>query len=336
MKILVTGATGFLGRNLVTALQERGDTVRALVLPSEDATGLKERGVAIYLGDLCQPDTLTAPMQGVDGVFHMAAMTRVWRPMQDYREVNVAGTENVCRAAIAAGVRRLVHVSSGVIYGLGNRQPVREEFPMAPVQEPYSVTKAESDKLVQRLIAEDRLPAAIVRPGTVFGPGDSLNFGRIADRLRAGKGIIVGSGRNAVTFVYITDVIQGFLLAFDQGRAAGNAYNIGNDQPLTQEEVLRAIAEEVGAAPPRLHVPYLILYALAFVSEYLPVLTGNRLPPLVTRQGVKLYGTDNRLSIDKARRELGYTPQVSIREGLRLTGKWYLAGQKQAEVRVGG
>jgi len=334
MEILVTGATGFLGRYLVTALQERGDTVRALTLPIEDTKWLKERDVAVYMGDVRQPDTLTAPMRGVDGVFHLAAMTRMWRPMQDYRDVNVAGTENVCRAALAAGVRRLVHVSSGVVYGLGIGQPAREDFPLAPIQEPYSVTKAEGDKLVQRMIAEDHLPAVIIRPGTVFGPGDSLNFSRIADRLRAGMGLIIGSGHNALTFVYVTDVIQGLLLAFDQEHAVGKIYNIANDQPLTQEEALCAIAEEVGARPPRIHVPYHALYALAFAAERIATLTGYRCQPPITRQGVKLFGADNHLAIDKSRGELGYTPRVCLREGIHLAGTWYRKRRTQVGVGV--
>jgi nucleoside-diphosphate-sugar epimerase len=173
------------------------------------------------------------------------------------------------------------------------------------------------------MIAEERLPATIIRPGTVFGPGDSLNFGRIADRLRAGTGLIVGSGDNALTFVYITDVIQGLLLAFDQDHAIGKVYNIGNDEPLTQGEALNAIAQEVGAKPPWVHLPYHALYALACVSERIAALTGYRSQPLLSRQGVKLYGTDNCLSIDRARSELGYSPKVSILEGIRLAGAWY-------------
>jgi nucleoside-diphosphate-sugar epimerase len=102
-------------------------------------------------------------------------MLGVWRPMQEYYAVNVAGTENVCRAALAAGVRRLVHVSSAMVYWPRMRQPVREDCPFVPLQEPYTITKAEGDKLVQRMIARDRLPAVITRPGTIFGPGDRLN-----------------------------------------------------------------------------------------------------------------------------------------------------------------
>src|SRR5579872_7214434 len=119
MEILVTGATGFLARNLIPALQERGHDVKALVLPSEDSTWLRERDVEVHLGDVRQPDTLVAPMQGADAVFHTAALMAMWRPMEVHYAVHVTGTENVCRAALKAGVTRLVHLSSAITYTPG-------------------------------------------------------------------------------------------------------------------------------------------------------------------------------------------------------------------------
>ena len=173
------------------------------------------------------------------------------------------------------------------------------------------------------MILDDGLPAVIVRPGTFFGPGDRLHFGRMADRLAAGRGVVVGSGRNALPFVYVTDVVQGLLLALDRDQAAGQAYNITNDRPLTQEEFLRAIAQEIAAGPPRLHVPYRTLYAAGAAAERLARLTRSERQPVVTRLGVKLFGTENRHSIEKARRELGYAPQVDLHEGIRLSAAWY-------------
>jgi len=323
MEILITGGNGFVGRHLIAALQERGDNVRALASPMGDTTWLEQHGVAIFRGDIRTPDMLTAPMRGVDAIFHLVAETRKWGPIQDSYAVNVTGAENVCRAALTAGVRRLVHISTFTVYNMMVGRPVTEDDPLAPLNEPYSMTKAQGDKLVQRMIAEDQLPAVIFRLGALFGPGDRRNFGRLADRVRAGKGIIVGSGNNAVPFVYITDVVQALLLALDSERAVGQVYNIGNDQPLTQEQYLSAIAQDIGVAPPHIHVPYSSLYAAAYVAERIATLSGYRIPPVVTRHGVKILGDDNRLSIDKARRELGYAPQVPIREGVRLTTAWY-------------
>ena len=318
MEILITGGNGFLGRHLVLALQEHGYNVRVVALPREDTTWLEARDVAIYRGDICSPDTLAVPMRGADIVFHLAAMIGAWRPIQDYYAVNVGGTESVCRAALAAGVRRLIHISSAMVYDMAIGRPVIEDDALAPLDEPYSVTKALGDKLVRRMIAEEHLPAVIVRPGTLFGPSDHLNFGRLVDRIRAGKGIIVGSGNNALPLVYVTDMVQGLLLAMSQEEALGQVYNIGNDQPITQEQYFSAVAEEIGVAPPRVHVPYHLLYAAAYAAESLATLSGYRIPPVITRHGVKLYGAESRLSIDKARHELGYAPQVPLREGVRL------------------
>jgi nucleoside-diphosphate-sugar epimerase len=249
-------------------------------------------------------------------------MQGVWLPIEEYYKVNVTGTENVCRTAMTAGVRRIVHVSSWTIYGMARGWPLTEEVPPAPRNDPYWVTKAQGDLLVQRMIAQDHLPAAIIRPGTIFGVGDRLNFGRMADKLCAGKGLVIGSGRNALPLVYVTDVVQGLLLCADHDSAQGQIFNITNDQPHTQGEFLHAIAQELDIPLPRLHVPYSAAYAIAYAAECAVKFTGSK-HPLVTRHGVTLYGTSNRHSIDKARTELGYTPRVSIREGVRLACAWY-------------
>ncbi len=325
MDVLITGGNGLLGHHLVSALQERGDSVRVLALPGEETGWLEQRGVEVHRGDVRQPETLTAPMSGAHAVLHLAGMMGVWRPMEDYHAVNVTGTENVCRAALSEGVSRVVHVSSWTVYGMDLGLPAREDFLLRPFHEPYAVTKAAGDKAVQRMIAEQHLPAVIIRPGSFFGPGDRLHFGRLADRLREGRGVIIGPGGNALPFVYVTDVVQGLLLALDHARAVGHAFNITTDRPLTQQELLEAIARETGASPPRVHVPYRPLYTAGYLAERLAMASGSKTQPMVTRLGVKLFGTDNRHAIDKARQELGYHPRVGLREGVRLAADWYLA-----------
>jgi len=323
VEVLITGGNGLLGRCLVGKLLERGDRVRVLALPEEDTSWLEARGVSVLRGDVRDPQTLVAPTRGAEGVLHLAAMMGVWRPLRDYHAVNVTGTKNVCRAALDAGVRRLVHVSSWTVYGLNLGRVATEDLPLAPMPEPYGASKAEADAVVQRLVADEGLPAAIIRPGTFFGPGDRLHFGRIADRIRTGRWITIGSGRNALPFVYVTDVAQGLLLALDRDEAVGQAYNITNDRPLSQEEAWRAIADEIGARPPRVRVPYHPLLAAGYAAEQVAKAARVRSQPPVTRLGVMLFGGDNRHSIDKARRDLGYAPSMPLREGVRLAAAWY-------------
>jgi nucleoside-diphosphate-sugar epimerase len=323
MEILITGGNGLLGRHLLAALVHRGDTVRVLALPGEDASSLEESGIRVEPGDIRRPETLTEPMRGVDAVLHLAGMMGVWRPLAEYNAVNVTGTGNVCLAALAEGVRRLVHVSSWTVYGMALGRPAAEGFPLTPFREPYALTKAAGDRLVQQMIVEHELPAVIIRPGTFFGPGDHLHFGRMADRLRAGRAIIVGRGDNALPFVCVTDVVQGMLLALDHERAVGHAYNITTDRPITQQRFLHEIARHIGAKPPRFHAPYRALYAAAFAAERAAAVMRPDVAPVVTRLGVKLFGTDNRHAIDKARAELGFRPLVPVEEGVRLAASWY-------------
>ena len=321
--VLVTGGNGFVGRHLVPVLLDRGDTVRVLALPGEDTHWPGQRGIEVCRGDVRDQAAVTAAMDGMDAVLHLAAMMDVWRPMRDYHAVNVTGTQHVCRAALAAGVRRLVHMSSSSVYGMALGRPADESFPLAPFPDPYPVTKAAGDRVVQRMIAEDHLPAVIIRPDQIFGPGDHLHFGKMADRLRAGRGVIIGPGDNALPFVYVTDVVQGLLLALDHPGAAGQAFNITNDNPLTQLQFMEAIARETGASPPHRRVPYRPLYAAGYLAERLAALGPTAHRPPITRLGVAFFGTDNRYSIGKARRELGFRPKVSLGHGIALAAMWY-------------
>jgi nucleoside-diphosphate-sugar epimerase len=184
------------------------------------------------------------------------------------------------------------------------------------------------------MIAEDHLPAVIIRPDQIFGPRDHLHFGRMADRLRAGRSIIVGPGDNALPFVYVSDAAQGLLLALDHPRAVGQAFNITNDQPLTQQQILEAIARDIGASPPRVHVPYRALYIAGYLAERHAALRSSGHRPPITRLGVAFFGTDNRYAIGKARRELGFGPLVSVREGVRLAAAWYRQGERPRLARV--
>ncbi|HEV2583135.1 MAG TPA: NAD-dependent epimerase/dehydratase family protein [Ktedonobacteraceae bacterium] len=325
MRVLITGATGLLGGHLIKELQQRGEEIRALVLPVENADKLKAQGVEVARGDITDASTLGAAVNDVELVFHLAAMMGVWRPLADYRLVNVTGSENLYRAAQKAGVRRYVHTSSHCVYGLGLGRFLTEKDPLRPDTHPYSVTKAEGDRLMRRLMLNSEVETVILRPGSFFGPGDKLNFGRMAQRMRDGKGAIIGRGDNHLPFCYITDIVQGFMLAAYHKQAPGNVYNITNDRPLTQLEMFNAIADDVGGVRPTRHLPYAPIYYGSIVAEKVvaPVI---RREPFVTTHGALMFGSDNKHSVEKARRELGFEPKVDLRVGIRLASAWFNEG----------
>jgi nucleoside-diphosphate-sugar epimerase len=322
MKILITGATGLLGGHLIKELQQRGEQLRALVLPVEDAEKLVAQGVEVVRGDITNAETLGPAVKNIDLVFHLAGMMGVWRPLADYQRVNVTGSENLYKAAQASGVRRYVHTSSHTVYGLGHGRYMTEHDPLRPDPDPYSLTKAAADRLIRRLMLTSDMETVIVRPGTFFGPGDRLHFGRMAQKMKTGKGVVIGSGYNALPFCYVTDVVQGFLLAGYHEQAPGNVYNISNDRPLTQLEMFNAIADAVGGVRPTFHLPYLPIYYGSIVAEK-AVARLTRTQPIVTQLGAMMFGTDNRHSIEKARMELGYEPKVDLREGIELAAAWF-------------
>ncbi len=325
MKVLITGATGLLGGHLIKELQERGEDIRALVLPAENADRLLKQGVEVVQGDVTDASTLKPAVTDIELVFHLAGMMGVWRPLADYRLVNVTGSVNLYQAAQKAGVRRYVHTSSHTVYGLGYGRFLTENDALRPDPDPYSISKAEGDRLMRRLLLTSKVETVILRPGTFFGPGDRLHFGRMAQKVKDGKGVLLGRGDNALPFCYVTDVVQGFLLAAYHENAPGNVYNITNDHPLTQQEMFDAIADAVGATRPTRHLPYLPVYYGSMVAEKVVArLTHTR--PLVTQLGAMMFGSDNRHSVEKARRELGYEPKVDLRTGIQLAAEWFNAG----------
>ena len=325
MKVLITGATGLLGGHLIKELQQRNEEIRALVLPVENADKLLKQGIEVVRGDITDPCSLEQAVKDVELIFHLAGMMGVWRPLADYRLVNVKGSENLYKAAQRAGVRRYIHTSSHTVYGLGYGRFLTEKDPLRPDPDPYSISKAEGDRLLRRLLLTGNVETVILRPGTFFGPGDRLHFERMAQKVKNGKGVIIGRGDNALPFCYVTDVVQGFLLAAYHEKAPGNVYNITNDRPLTQQEMFDAIADGVSGTRPTRHLPFVPLYYGSIVAEKV-VAPLTRREPFVTTHGVLMFGGDNRHSIEKARRDLGYEPEVDLRTGVRLASEWFNAG----------
>src|SRR3984893_11193961 len=150
MRVLITGATGLLGGHLIKQLQQHGETIRALVLPVENADKLMRQGVEVVRGDITDACTLAPAVKDVELNCHLAGMMGVWRPLADYRLVNVNGSETLYMAAQKAGVRRFVHTSSHTVYGLGYGRFMTENEPLRPDPDPYSITKAEGDRMMRR------------------------------------------------------------------------------------------------------------------------------------------------------------------------------------------
>ena len=323
MTVLVTGAAGFLGSHVATVLATRGERPRALIHPNDNASELAGLGVDVHAGDICDRSAAAPALAGVDSVIHCAARTGPWGPEAEYQRVNVRGLETLVRAAMAAGVRRFVHVSSVTVHGNNVRGSADESAPLRIEPNPYSRTKVAGETMLQRMIRAEGAPVTIVRPGWIYGPGDSASFARTARLIERGRMILIGSGRNHLPLIHVRDVAEGLVLACQAELATGRSYLLVNDEPVTQRDYLTAIAAELGAAVPTWRIPYAVAMILGGLAENLASLVRLRQAPPVMRYGLQMLGGENRFSIARARRELGFSPQVGLTDGVRDSVAWY-------------
>lgn len=321
--VLITGATGFVGAHLVDANLSKGHTVRALVLPGDPGAGiLQQKQVEIIYGDIRHfEEVRQAIRDDTDIVFHCAAFVSDWGKREVFESVMVKGTENVCRAATEAKVKRLVKISTNDVFGLSEEKVMDETFPLAGWNEPYPDTKIQAEEIAWRYFREYGLPVTMVYPCWIFGPGDKTFVPHLADALL--KGEMLFFRKNAIVWpTYIENLIDLLMLIAVDERAIGNGYLVHDGESTTLEEFTNSIAREIGAKEVKLHLPYALVYAAAMAMEAFGKLTNRQDRPLLTTYTVKNLGSRLRFSIDKAKRELGWTQKITYKEGFRRTMAW--------------
>jgi nucleoside-diphosphate-sugar epimerase len=321
--VLVTGATGLLGSHVTDLLVARGERPRVLVRHDDQMNGLTGVTVDICWGDMKDRAALKEAVSGVDCILHCAARTGPWGPEAEYESTNVRGLKMLVELAMAAGVRRFVHVSSITVHGNSVSGTVDETAPLRMEPNPYSRSKVAGERMLDMLIRERGAPVTIVRPGWIYGPRDAASFGRFATMIQDGRMIIVGSGKNHVPLIYVGDAAQGVLLASETDQAVGKSYLLVNDEPVTQHDYLGAIAAQLGVPPPKRHIPYQLAMLLGTAAEMAGHLAHRQQSPPLTRFGIQLLGGDSRFIIRRARQDLGFSPNVTLAEGVRHSTEWY-------------
>jgi len=320
VRVLVTGATGFTGGHLVSRLAARGHGVRALVRDERRAEPLRRAGVEIVRGDLAEASTLPTAVAGAEVVYNVAALYRqAGLPDAIYHRVNAEGVGRLVEAAAAAGVRRVVHCSTIGVHGDVEHPPADEDAPLRP-GDVYQRTKVEGERLARAAAARTGVELVIARPSGIYGPGDRrlLKLFRGVARRRF---VILGSGRIFYHLTYVTDVAEGLRLCGETSGAAGGTYIIAGSEVRTLNEVVALIAEEAGVSPPRLRLPVWPFWLAGAACEILCRPLG--IEPPIYRRRVDFFTKSRAFRIDRARRDLGYEPEVPLREGVRRTLQWY-------------
>lgn len=317
MRVALTGASGYTGGRLLEALQRRGDEVRVLVRPSSDAGArLAAGGATIVPGGLTDAAAIASLVGGCDAVLHVAAVYRTaGHPDEYYREVNVGGTGRLLEAAARAGVRRFVHTSTVGVHGDVKNPPADETAPFAP-GDVYQRTKAEAEALALRYHRERGVPVAVVRPGAIYGPLETRLL-KLFRAIARGRYAVVGDGRSLYHPVYIDDLVRGFLLALERPEAVGESFLVCGPRYVSQDELAALVAKHTGGRVLPFHVPAWPLQAAGAVVEAVCVPIG--IDPPLHRRRVDFWTKSRAFTTEKARRLLGYEPQVSLDEGIART-----------------
>ncbi len=324
MAVLVTGGTGFVGSAVVRRLLAAGETVRVLVRAASDLRNLEGLDVELTRGDLGESDTLASAAAGCAALFHVAADYRYWvpRPREVYA-TNVAGTRALMRAALEAGVARVVYTSSTAALGFAPAHGAADEDTPVVLDDMighYKRSKFQAEAEVRRMVREEGLPAVIVNPSTPLGPRDikPTPTGRIIVECASGRmPAYVETGLNVV---HVDDVAEGHLLGYRRGRV-GERYVLGGED-MTLRQILGSVAAAAGRAPPRVRLPHGAVLPLAHLSEAWARVSGRE--PFATVDGVRLARKRMYFSSAKARGELGYAARPAA-EALRDAVAWFAA-----------
>ncbi len=318
---LVTGASGFIGSHLVTRCLKDGYRVKALIRKGNACIpSLRASGVEVIEGDVRDARSVDAAVSECNIVLHSAALNSDWGAKQDFIDINVGGTRNICESSMRHGVGQLVHLSTLECFNHHTLDRVDERTPYFFRKQCYTDTKIAGTNEVWAAMQRG-LSASILYPVCVCGPGDKTIFPLLADGIR--KRQFFYWSRNApMSLIYVDNLVDLTMLAATRPEAAGEAFMAGDGVPITFEEVCQRIAAAIGSPPPSLHLPFGLVRNAVGLMEGVYRIAGSKTRPLLTQQAVDLLASRAVVDVSKARNLLGWQSLVPQDEGIRRALEW--------------
>lgn len=314
--VLLTGATGFVGRHLTSSLLEQCGRLCALVRSPEKARGRLPAAVEVYQGDMTEPSGWPDVFGEIDAVVHLANIVEPSAgPVQ---EVNVEGTRHLARRAAKGAAKRFLYVSSVMVYGFSAPTVVTETTEFGADVNAYGRSKQEAETLLLEMQEGARLDPIIAQPTAIYGPYDetwTLEPFRMA---RDGAAILPDGGQGRFQPVYIDDLVSGLEAALRRGRP-GERYILSGPAPVTFQEYVGQFTEMVGEGEPR-SMPGWLMISLAALLEWGAPLFGQE--PILTREEIRYLRRQSEYRHEKASEELGFEPEISLGEGMKRVERW--------------
>lgn len=323
-RVLVTGATGFLGGHLATRLHQLGYAVTATGRNEAKGEALSEAGITFVRCDLANSEQTIRMCAGQDFVIHCGAFSSAWGKYLDFYNSNVVGTRNLLEGCRRYEIGRLVHVSTPSLYfDYTDRLNVPESAPLPhKAANAYAETKRLAEREVDHAFASG-LPVITIRPRAIFGPGDQAILPRLLLANRQGRIPIINGGRALIDLTYIDNVVEVILKCMHSPEATlGRKYNITNGEPLPFIDLVERLFTQLGEPLRGKQITYRTAYTAAAMLEWIAYITRSKKEPLLTRNTVGMLGKSLTLDITAAREELNYIPLVSIDEGITAYVNW--------------
>jgi nucleoside-diphosphate-sugar epimerase len=329
MKVLVTGATGFLGGALTNALIGEGQEVRVLARKTSNLNRLSNLPVDVRYGSLEDKPSLIALLEGIDFVYHCAALATDWASWNDFFQANVQGVKNLLEAASEAGnVRRFVHISTTDVYGYPV-QAVEETYPITDIGLPYNRSKGLEERAVWDSYRETGLPVTVIRPATIYGPCSLSIVVEIAALLLHKQMVLIDGGRHCAGLLYIDNAVEGIRQAALSPQTIGQAYNLRDEGNETWRQFAGALATGLDAGCSWINLPGKLALGIAHLFEIVYRVMGIRSRPLLTRDATYLLYRDQGYPIKKAKQDFSFRSTVSFAEGMERTLAWLASEEGQ-------
>lgn len=324
VKVLVTGANGFIGSNLCKLLVSKKIFVRAMALPGTPVNTIEGIVNEIVFADITKAETLRKPLEGITHVFHLAALASDWGSPALHRKVNTEGTGNMLEASSQNGVKRFLYVSSLAIHPMNGHNGSDETTPACSNINAYAISKRESEKIVNAFHKSKKTETVIIRPGFFpFGPADTTSFLHLAGAISTGKYAHINSGKSKISTSFIDNLTEGMVLAAFNPKGAGETFILCDNEPVSWKQIAEDIAKGLNSKAHLLNIPYKLAFFAAVILEAIWKLFGIKTAPPITKYRVAVPRKNLVFTNKKAKALLGYNPKISWNKGLRITINWY-------------